>query len=456
MVERYLAHYFKIHFAKPDFPTPFSGEIDTNSSIKLFKHQEEIVRVLVRCHHEKRNFAVFAETGTGKTRSIVDFIRTMRMVLSEELRVLVACPYSLIGVWRDQIDHFGKFETKVIHGPGRVITDEPGFYLTSYGTLSNDWKQHSPYDIAIFDESHLLKNPQSVRAKAACKVKAVIKIVMTGTPYGNEYKDLWSQMNVVDPQIFGPRNVFEDAFCEFGGYENKEIVGYRNTDLMFEILKRNSIIIRKKDCLDLPPKLYTVLKVPMNDKQTAAYNRCLEGGVEDMPISAILQQIAKLRQISSGFVYYGDEVIGYGTAKTAYLRDLQYESPTIIWYNFNEELRQITENLPCDFVVADGSHKASEAVNLFESGKANVIIAQMKTLQYGFTLNRTSRVIYFSGCFSGLDRQQSEDRCHRIGQTKSVNYIDLIGSPIEEWMKAAVDQKKNVQDYVLERLLGKV
>ena len=45
---------------------------------------------------------------------------------------------------------------------------------------------------------------------------------------------------------------------------------------------------------------------------------------------------------------------------------------------------------------------------------------------YGITLTQANTVIYYSNGYDLEKRMQSEDRAHRIGQTKKVTYIDLI------------------------------
>ena len=77
-------------------------------------------------------------------------------------------------------------------------------------------------------------------------------------------------------------------------------------------------------------------------------------------------------------------------------------------------------------------------------------IGQPRTGGYGITLNAASTVIYFSNSYDLEIRLQSEDRAHRIGQTKSVTYIDLIaGNTIDEKIVQALRDKINLADEVL-------
>ena len=60
----------------------------------------------------------------------------------------------------------------------------------------------------------------------------------------------------------------------------------------------------------------------------------------------------------------------------------------------------------------------------------------------GITLTAAEYVIYYSNSFDLEQRLQSEDRAHRISQTKNVTYIDLIAeNTIDEFIVSALDKK---------------
>jgi SNF2 family DNA or RNA helicase len=62
---------------------------------------------------------------------------------------------------------------------------------------------------------------------------------------------------------------------------------------------------------------------------------------------------------------------------------------------------------------------------------------------YGLTLTAASVVVYYSNSFDLEKRLQSEDRAHRIGQTRNVTYIDLI-------------TPKTVDEKIVKALRGKI
>lgn len=427
-----------------------------------YQHQEHMSRVIMDCRSAGRSVALFAETGTGKTKAVLDALVSLRKTGSLN-RTLVVCPRPLIGVWLAESEKWGcPAQPVVCHGTNRIDPTTlagDNFFITSYGTFVNDFEKWNiaGIDIAIFDEAHLLKNKGSQRHKACRKFESRIKVPMTGTPYGNEHKDLWGIMAVSDAQAFGPWEVFANAFCIYGGWEDKEIVGYKNEDLMMKILQHSAIVIRKQDCLDLPPKQYQRLDIPMSPAQKRAYDRCLAGGVGDIPVTTVLAQIAKCRQIASGFVYgeNGEILESWPCGKIDVLKEMCWDTPTVIWHNFTKEgddIEAALTELGITHRRARGDGRAFEAAQQFEAGACQVLIAQLQTLQYGITVNRATRSIYYSGTFSSLDRSQSEDRNHRIGQQNSVLYIDLVSSPVEEWIYEACMGKIDVREHIMKKL----
>ncbi len=58
--------------------------------------------------------------------------------------------------------------------------------------------------------------------------------------------------------------------------------------------------------------------------------------------------------------------------------------------------------------------------------KVRFFIGTPQTGGYGITLTQANTVIYYSNGYDLEKRMQSEDRAHRIGQKKTVTYVDLI------------------------------
>ncbi len=82
--------------------------------------------------------------------------------------------------------------------------------------------------------------------------------------------------------------------------------------------------------------------------------------------------------------------------------------------------------------------------------KCRFLIGTPQTCGYGITLTQANTVIYYSNSYDLEKRLQSEDRAHRIGQTKSVTYVDIITEDtVDEKIVKALRNKINIASEVL-------
>ena len=65
-------------------------------------------------------------------------------------------------------------------------------------------------------------------------------------------------------------------------------------------------------------------------------------------------------------------------------------------------------------------------------------------------MTAASNVVYYSNGYDLEKRLQSEDRAHRIGQKKSVTYVDLIApKTVDEKIRTALRKKINIATQVM-------
>lgn len=93
--------------------------------------------------------------------------------------------------------------------------------------------------------------------------------------------------------------------------------------------------------------------------------------------------------------------------------------------------------------------EAGEAA--FQAGEKRFLVATQSAGAKGRTWTRGTLVIYYTNSYDLELREQSEDRTHRIGQTGSVTYVDLIThGTVEEKIVTALRNKKNVARLIQE------
>jgi SNF2 family DNA or RNA helicase len=132
----------------------------------------------------------------------------------------------------------------------------------------------------------------------------------------------------------------------------------------------------------------------------------------------------------------------------------------IIWANYRKDIEAIKLALQKAYgmnTVATyfGDTEASERQEIVEAfqdmdNPLRFFVGNPKTGGYGLTLTAAHTMVYYSNSFDLEVRLQSEDRAHRIGQTKSVTYIDLISvGTVDEHIVKSLRNKINIAGEVL-------
>jgi SNF2 family DNA or RNA helicase len=339
----------------------------------------------------------------------------------------------------------------------------------------------------VVDESTKIKDEDSIRTKAAIRLGklCVVRRIMTGSPVTKSPLDLWSQMKFLGVHEDFAENYygFRARFCELvqirtgmgkptaNGAPAKskyvfKVVGARNLDVLERRLARHSYRVLKEECLDLPPKTYRQQPVELTPEQARLYGDMaklasaeLEGGVWSSSKNA-MDRLTKLHQIILGhLVDESGDVHGIPTNRPKALGDLVEEmgDKVIIWCAYRRDVTLVLQELERRFptrrsVRYDGlcsaDQRAAAKVN-FQEGDAHCFVGTAATGGMGITLTASSNVIYYSNNFNLEHRLQSEDRCHRDGQTRPVLYTDMITPrTVEERIVENLRGKKTIADAV--------
>lgn len=242
---------------------------------------------------------------------------------------------------------------------------------------------------------------------------------------------------------------------------------WRNLQKLQGLLEPHSFRVLKRDCLDLPEKIYKVHPFELTAEQMQAYEMMrddlrMEDEFGDVVVVKDLAALMKLQQITSGFVNPpggGTPIyIGEKNPRLAALTDLLEDvtGQVIVWARFREELAAVADALrKAGLRVAEyhGGVNAADrelAVDGFQRGEIDVFVGQPQSGGIGLTLTNAETVIYYSNDFSLETRLQSEDRAHRIGTKRNVVYIDLVATgTIDESIARALQRKSGLAANVL-------
>ena len=465
--------------------------------------------------------AYFMEMGTGKTKTAID-LHSARFMTAAMDAWVVFCPNALRDNWADEI----KIHSPLSDIPVFVLADltdskvrnmtkaaeKAERFIVVVGMESmqqtlrggSAWKAlmgmigDRKYAVTI-DESHNVKNPDANRSRnvEAFAEYAVSRGIMTGTPIAQGILDLYMPFQILDPNIIGIGDYysFRNRYAEFGGYENREIIGYRNVEELMSAIKPYVFQCTKEEALDLPEKIYMRRAVQMSKEQERIYKELhkeSEAMIQDMKRSgksveviaeSVITKYGMLQQITGGFLNYKEEVGDEDTMevvrrttwlvepannpKIRELINIAEENPDkkiIVWAKYRSEIAMIVEALKDKYgdVVSEyhggisnkpGNDQRKTNLIEFKSGKNRFFVANQQTGGTGLTINESNLVVYYSNSLKLVDRMQSEDRNHRIGQDKGVVYIDLVCTGTkDEDVLTAIRDKKDVADYVKENM----
>jgi SNF2 family DNA or RNA helicase len=254
----------------------------------------------------------------------------------------------------------------------------------------------------------------------------------------------------------------------FGGRKVSIVKSYQRLDELSKIIEQFSYRVLKEDCLDLPDKIYIKREIELTKEQVKLYQSMklvamasLSGKVVKAP--HVLTQLMRLHQITCGHLTTeSGEIVDIENNRLDELMEIleEVEGKVIIWSHYTHDIRKISailkktygENSVVEYYGKTESETRQESIEKFQDPRSPVrfFVGNPQTGGYGITLTAASTVIYYSNGYDLEKRLQSEDRAHRIGQKKSVTYIDLIAEKtVDEKIVKALRKKINIASEVL-------
>ena len=331
--------------------------------------------------------------------------------------------------------------------------------------------------IMAVDESTTIKTPSAKRTKAIVDLgtKAHYRRILTGSPVTKSPLDLYTQCAFLHEDLLGFSSfyAFRNRYAHmidrnFGGRRVQIVGSYQRLDELADILNKFSYRVLKEDCLDLPEKIYIKREIELTDEQEKAYATMksaalasIKGKLATAP--HVLTQMMRLHQITCGHLKTDEgDITELKSNRLDELMDVleEVEGKAIIWANYIYDIEHIVTEIKKkygdDSVVqyygAIASEQRQTNIEKFQDPKSNYrfFVGNPQTGGYGITLTCANTVIYYSNGYDLEKRLQSEDRAHRIGQKKSVTYVDLIAAKtIDEKIVKALRAKINIASTIM-------
>jgi SNF2 family DNA or RNA helicase len=434
--------------------------------------------------------------GTGKTAPVVWYVQNMHVRTT-----LVACPLSVVNVWLSEFPKHATVSVAIWHKgevlwppdsilvvpldrgsvaeKNKIVQEVRGYggpivFVCNYESL---WREplaktfvNMTLDLLVMDEGHKLQSPGSRVSKFFHSLAKTVgkRVALTGTPCPNGPLTIYGLYRALDSGVFGTSFArFREQYAVMGGYQNHEILGYKNVE---EYNKRfYSIAIHAdRSVLSLPPAV-TVQRTSSLSPSAMKIYRSLEkdlmAEIEQGTVTAAngLVKLLRLSQLTGGWLTPDVDVFNpeakpqrVDSAKKELLADvlddLPKEEPVVVFYRFTQDAESI--HVVC---IEQGRtyHELSGRANSLGEWQKNgqVLAVQIATGGLGVDLTRACYCIYYSVGYSLSEYEQSMARVHRPGQERAVTYVQLImQNTVDEKVYAALAAKHDVVEMVLREI----
>lgn len=409
--------------------------------------------------------AIFHEQGLGKTKIAIDLALTW--VADGELdSVIIVTKKMLVRNWEEEVVTHSHLRARVLDREPRALfyafNSAARIYITHYEMLISAEKAFALFLKTrrvgvICDESQKFKNPHSSVARCLNALASGFKrrVIMTGTPIANRPYDIWSQIYFLDQGAslgtdfktfrnlhdLPPSTASKQAVADSLATINKQIKNFtvRKTKVSSGITLPTKVIA--DECVEMEQRQRVLYENVRKDLRVSVVQ---SGEIVIDDAEAILKRLLRLVQIASNPRMI-DESYRNIPGKIPKLREILQKATkdsgkAIVWTSFTENAdwlaKQLAEYRPRRVHGKLAMADRNSAIEAFKRDAAcKVLVATPGAAKEGLTLTVANTAIFYDRSFSLDDYLQSQDRIHRISQTRSCFVFNLIAKDsIDNWV----------------------
>lgn len=415
------------------------------------------------------------DMGLGKTLQVIATIQKLKLEgkLIKQ-KGLVVVPTTLLTNWTKEIEKFAPdLIAKIYHGTNRKLDLEGvDMIITTYGIIRSDEKilSKNKWAFIVIDEAQNIKNPGTAQTKAVKKIKAEIKIAMSGTPVENRLAEYWSIFDFTNPKYLGTLKFFTKEFAlPIENYrDQKKLDTFKKITDPFIIrrLKTDKTIIS-----DLPEKIQNDKYVNLTKEQTAIYqnvvdnilaeiNNTDDSGIERKGL--VFKLMTALKQVCnhpSQFLKKTDFnpiLSGKSMVLLDLLEKIYENNEKVLIFTQYKEMGLILEKMIYEkfhtqtlFLYGGLSRKKRDKMidDFQEKPHLKTFILSIRAAGTGLNLTAANNIIHYDLWWNPAVENQATDRAFRIGQKKNVMVYRLITQgTFEEKINQMITSKKELAD----------
>lgn len=479
----------KLSLLKDDEITEISSrESLTDNEIERFKykpfdHQITGINFLL----ENKKSLLLDSMGIGKSLEIMYMAEVLHRRGAIDHCLIICGVDSLRSNWKSEIQKFSKESVLVLgektNRNNKTYYDsvsarveqlrkpiEEFFVVVNIATLRNDKiieaisKGPNTFGMIAVDEIHRVANKSSQQGSNLLKLKSNYKVAATGTPITNSPISVYVPLSWTENDQATLTN-YKAQYCNFGGFNNSQIIGYKNLELLQDELNHCSIR-RTFDQVrgDMPKKTIEYEIVEMSDEHQKFYDAIKNGIKEeadkiDLNSSNILALDTRLRQATAcPSVLTSQDIMSSKIERAVELAEeiLEAGDKVVILGNFIEAAEKIAEYLSkynpilCTGKIPDDV--ITRGVDNFRNySNFNVLVGTHGKMGTGFSMPECHYMIIIDQPFTPSQFQQSIDRIYRITSDQPIFVKVLVcKDTYDERVREIVEGKQELSDYIVD------
>lgn len=435
-------------------------------SVNLYPHQESALNELSSLNR----VAFYHDMGLGKTytggEKLIQLGAKVNLVVCQKSKIddwveHFKSNYNFGDVWTANLTDKRQLETwlKYINNPTQLTQGSLMIGVINYELV---WRRPELLKLKDFtlmlDESSLIQNDTAKRTKFISKLQFSNLILLSGTPTGGKYENLYSQLKLLGYNI--SKRLFYDSYIKYHydkrqGFPLMIIDGYKNVDRLKRKMREYGChFLKTEEVMDLPEQTFIKVKVE-NSKE---YKKFMKDRIVTVGIEAhnyVQDVIELIGDTTLTRLLYARMLCGaYSEAKLGAIKDLLESTSdrVIVFYNFNYELDRLTElceelNRPVSIV--NGQTKDLRA---YMDADDSVTLIQYQAGAMGLNLQKANKIVYYTPPLSSELYEQSKKRIHRIGQTGTCYYYNLVvKSSVEEKIYKSLEMRRDYTNALFEK-----
>lgn len=472
-----------IQLKKPEVKMPAGFSFKT----KPFQHQIEGFQYGLN----NDRWLLGDEQGLGKTKQAIDIAVAKKLQRGYKHCLIICGVNGLKWNWRNEIhthsnegawilgQRFSNRYSKINIGSSADKLEDlknldhinSYFLITNVETLRNEdivkelqkLCKDKTIGLVVIDEVHKCKNPSSQQGKGILKVQPECRIAMTGTPLMNTPMDLFIILKWLgyEKHAF---YAFKNHYCVMGGYGGYEVIGYKNLDELQERLDNVMLRRLKNDVLDLPEKVRVTEYVELTPRQKQIYDEVtaeIKMNIDQIKmVNNPLAELIRMRQ-ATGYTGILSSTIKE-SAKLDRMEELVDEAisngkKVVIFSNWTQMTLPIYNRLAVKYHgtyitgEVDSDQRAEHVRRFQEDDDCKFVVGTIGAMGTGLTLTAGTVEIFMDEPWNRANKEQAEDRCHRVGTKESITIYTLIAkNTIDERINDIVEQKGMMADMLVD------